>query len=84
MITIRDRVMLLESRLPDRYAPWRPLHPKINETIRRIRNTMNSISAIVAATPESTPKPRTAATIAMIKNTTAQYNNAITHYLYDA
>ena len=44
----------------------------------------NKTLAIVAATPPITPKPRIAATIAMIRKTTAQYNNAITHYLYDA
>ena len=38
----------------------------------------NKTSAIQAALPAIPPKPKIAATIAMIRKTTAQYNNAIT------
>jgi hypothetical protein len=38
----------------------------------------NKTSAIHAALPAIPPKPRIAATIAMIRNTTAHFNNAVT------
>jgi hypothetical protein len=42
--------------------------------MNRIRNRKNSTLAIPADAAAIPPNPNTAATIAMIKNTTAQYN----------
>jgi len=46
--------------------------PIIRDTIKRIRKTTNSIFAIPAAVPAIPPKPKTAATKAIIRKTIAQ------------
>jgi hypothetical protein len=51
-----------------------PLLPKINETTANTKNTKNRILAISMAEPAILVNPNTAATMAMIKNVTAQFN----------
>jgi hypothetical protein len=50
------------------------LRPKINETIAKTKNTKNKILAISMADPAMLVNPNTAATMAMTKNVTAQFN----------
>jgi hypothetical protein len=46
----------------------------MSETTAKTRNTMNKILATPAALAAMPPKPKTAASSAMMKNTAAQYN----------
>ena len=46
----------------------------MNEAMANIKNTKNKILAISMADPAILVKPKTAATMAMIKNVTAQFN----------
>jgi len=48
--------------------------PIIRDTIKSIRKTTNRIFAIPAAVPAIPPKPKTAATRAMIRKIIAQVN----------
>jgi hypothetical protein len=52
------------------------LLPKIKETTAKTKNTKNRILAISMAEPAILVNPSTAATMAMIKNVTAQFNMA--------
>ncbi len=63
-------------------AQIRSLRPKIRDTIKRIRKTTNSIFAIPAAVPAIPPKPKTAATNAMIRKITA-HPNIVIHLLLE-
>jgi hypothetical protein len=51
-----------------------PRHPKIKEIINSIRNIKNRSFAMPADAAAMPPNPKIAATIAIIKNTTAQPN----------
>ena len=50
------------------------LLPKIKETTAKIKNTKNRILAMSIAEPAIFVNPNTAATMAMTKNETAQFN----------
>jgi len=58
------------------------LLPKINETTANNKNTKNRILAISMAEPAILVNPSTAATMAMIKNVTAQFNIELSFLLF--